>query len=146
MSLPIKPLGDRVLIQADPEDHAPLKTESGIYLAGSLAAAVTGEDAGTSWCVGTVVAVGPDVQPFDVRPFVRRRLVNLLDFSTIPHGAVRTILEDLDDLPHATVEPVQVGDRVTFSWAAGQEMTVDDQKYLIMHVHEVLAVLEAEVV
>ena len=146
MNIPIKPLGDRILIQADPEDHAPLKTDSGLFIAGSLASAVTGEDASPSWCVGTVMAVGPDVLAFDVRPFVKKRLSNLLGLGNISHGAIRDMLHDLEELPHITVDPIHIGDRVTFSWAAGQEMTVNDHTYLIMHAHEVLAVLEAEVV
>ena len=144
--IPIKPLGDRLLIQADPEDHAPLKTDSGLFIAGSLASAVTGEDESLSWCVGTVIAVGPDVLAFDVRPFVKKRLAGLLGFGSIPRSGVAELLHELEELPYVTTEPIAVGDRVTFSWAAGQEITMDDAKYLIMHAHEVLAVLEAEVV
>lgn len=144
MKLPLKPLGDRVLIQADAEDHAPLKTDSGIYLAGSLAAAVTGEDESLSWCVGTVVAIGPDVLNFDVRPFVTRRLQAMLN-GPITAGSVRHLLEDIEELPYVTTEAVKVGDRVTFSWAAGQEISMDGTKFLVLHAHEVLAILEAEV-
>lgn len=146
MRLPLKPLGDRVLIQADAEDHAPLKTDSGLYIAGSLAAAVTGEDESPSWCVGTVVAIGPDVMSFDIRPFVKRRLHGMLQSGAWTQGAIRNLLEDLEELPHTTVDPVKVGDRVTFSWAAGQEISVDATKFLVLHAHEILAVLEAEVV
>lgn len=41
-------------------------------------------------------------------------------------------------------DPVYVGDRVTFSWAAGQELRFGEDRYLILHTPEVLAVLPEE--
>lgn len=41
-------------------------------------------------------------------------------------------------------DPVKIGDRVTFSWMAGQELSIDGDRYLILHTDEVLAVLPKE--
>lgn len=102
MSLPFRPLGARVVIKADVEDHAPQEHESGLVLAKTLAAAVDGSDAEESWFVGTVVGLGPE----------------------------------------RSKDPIHIGDRVVFSWAAGQQIMVDGEKFLILHHSEVLAVLE----
>jgi co-chaperonin GroES (HSP10) len=37
---------------------------------------------------------------------------------------------------------VKVGDDVLFSWTVGQEITVDDERYLLMREGDILAVLE----
>jgi len=102
--IPFRPLGNRVVIKADVDDHAPEALESGLLTATSLAAAVEGTDAEDSWFVGTIVACGPLVDQRD---------------------------------------PICVGDRVTFSWASGQQITADGEKYLIMRDKDVLAVLES---
>jgi co-chaperonin GroES (HSP10) len=44
--------------------------------------------------------------------------------------------------PEQSSDPIHVGDRVIFSWAAGQQLTIDGEKYLILHHTEVLGVLE----
>lgn len=44
--------------------------------------------------------------------------------------------------PEQSKDPLHIGDRVVFSWAAGQQLTMDGAKYLILHHSEVLAVLE----
>ena len=102
---PFRPLGDRVVIQADIEDRAPHQAGSGLLVAKTLAAAVEGSDVEDSWFMGTVVALGPLVDQRD---------------------------------------PIQVGDCVTFSWAAGQQITVDGTKYLIMRQRDVLAVVDPD--
>jgi len=101
-SLPFRPLGARVVIKADVEDHAPETTQSGLVTAKTLAAAVEGSDSEDSWFVGTVVGLGPE----------------------------------------QSKDPVHIGDRVVFSWAAGQQLTLEGEKFLILHHSEVLAVLE----
>lgn len=101
-ALPFRPLGARVVIQADVDDRAPEPHDSGLVLAKTLAAAVEGSDAEDSWFVGTVVGLGPE----------------------------------------QSTDPIHLGDRVVFSWAAGQQLTIDGVKYLILHHSEVLAVLE----
>lgn len=61
VTIPLRPLGDRVVIKADVDDHAPTETASGLLVAKSLAAAVEGSDREDSWFVGTIVALGPKV-------------------------------------------------------------------------------------
>lgn len=130
---PFTVLGDRVVIQADVEDRAPEPTESGLILAKTLAAAVDGADRQASWFQGTVVAVGSLVNRFDIRPYVIRRL---------REGGLTP--EEVERLPMDCPEPLQIGDRCCFSWAAGQEILVDGDKYLILRASEVLALLPAD--
>jgi co-chaperonin GroES (HSP10) len=152
MSVPFRPLGDRVVIQADVEDHAPQQTESGLITAKTLAAAVEGSDTEDSWFVGTVVAIGPKVNRFDVREYVLKRLEKM---RVDPEDAdergnhlgtyhIDRLMDAIEALPTDCPDPVQVGDRVTFSWASGQQITVDGTKYLIMRQGDLLAVLDPE--
>ena len=142
-ALSLRVTEDRVLIKADREDHAPTQTEAGIYLASSLAAAVDGADEAESWFVGTIVQVGPLVHRFEARPAMLRWL---WDAETEGIGLspreVRELITRVQELPMETPEPVRVGDRVCFSWAAGQQITVDGERFLILRVSDVLAVLE----
>ena len=143
VTIPLRLLGDRVLIRADLEDHAPSRRDSGLFVANTLTAAVTGADAARSWCVGTVVAIGPAVRRFAVRPYVLRRLQELIDEDT--NGVVEQELvhlrRDIEALPSELAEGVAVGDRVTFSWTAGQELTIDTDSFIIVRAAEILAVL-----
>lgn len=142
------PLGNRVVIKADRVDNAPEVLPSGVLLATNLTAAVEGTDAQDSWCVGTVVAIGPLVHAFNGRAFTMKQLQRLRDVEEWRADRVLQqldlILAKLRDLPHDCPDPLKVGDRVTFSWASGQELTLDDQKFLIMAASDVLAVLEPE--
>lgn len=149
MSVPFRPLGNRVVIKADRDDRAPVATDSGLVLAQTLAAAVEGSDSEDSWFVGTVVEIGPLVQHFDVRAYVLNRLTRMVTDNTVPEdfpGDVMSLRDELARLPPSCPDPIRVGDRVTFSWASGQEITVDGEKFLIMAASEVLAVLEPEYV
>lgn len=137
MSVPFTPLGDRVVIKADVEDHAPEVTEGGVVLAKTLAAAVEGSDAEDSWFVGTVVAIGPLVNHFDIRAYLLNR-IKLGDYT------LTAVAEAIQRMPRDCPDPIKVGDRVTFSWASGQQITVDGERYLIMSAREVLAVFEKE--
>ena len=58
MTLSLRVLGDRVLVRPDVNDNAPIQTATGVYLAKTLAAAVTGEDPTSSVHRGTVVESG----------------------------------------------------------------------------------------
>ena len=40
-------------------------------------------------------------------------------------------------------DPLTVGDRVVFSWAAGQEVTIDGERLIVLSAHEVLGLLSA---
>ena len=42
------------------------------------------------------------------------------------------------------VADVKVGDTVLFSWTAGQEVQIDDERYFLMRESDVLAVLEGD--
>lgn len=152
-SLGLRVTEDRVLIRADREDHAPTQTASGLYTASSLAAAVEGTDEAESWFVGTIVQRGPLVNHMDCRPFVIRELesilvdgVQIFDEGMQEYFIDRThldiLLRQVKKLPREMPEPLAVGNRVAFSWAAGQQIAVNDEKYLIMRASDVLAVLE----
>lgn len=39
---------------------------------------------------------------------------------------------------------VQVGDHVLFSWSVGQQITLDEEVYLLMRESELLAIVESE--
>ena len=136
-------LGDRVLIRPDVIANAPEQRESGIVLAKSLAAAVTGEDATTSLCRGTVIAVGTPRHP------LRTEADDLADRITLRCGAT----DDDDcilDAAHLLRDLVRkqpivtIGDDVLFSHDAGQEITLDGETYLLMREDELLAVIEPE--
>lgn len=150
MSVPLRVLGDRVLIKPDVNSNAPEQNEGGIFLAGSLAAAVTGEDPTESVHRGTVIAVGRPIHPLKQEA---EALAATLDRFQI--------WED-DDLPLASNlcadaaamlrdlvrrEPcVQVGDDVIYSHDAGQNITIDHETYVMLHEAELLGVLEPECV
>lgn len=137
MNLPLRVLGDRVLIKPDIDEHAVTTTESGVLVAETLEAAVTGADVAASYVSGTIVAIGNQDAPFDVRPYILRRLKD-------KHGMVRLLhlIKEIEDLPAHRPCDFSVGDRVTFSWKSGQEVTIDGETYVIMRERDVLAVLE----
>ena len=132
-----------MLIRADREDHAPTLSEAGLYVASSMAAAVEGSDEADSWFVGTIVQVGPMVNHCDLRKFVLRRLYDMEhcghDLCT---AEIRAVREQIEAVPRECLEPLRVGDRVTFSWASGQQITIDDERYLIMRAGDVLGIVE----
>ena len=141
MVVPLKVLGHRVLIRPDLETHAPSLTESGLYLAASVAAAVTGEDATTSLSRGTIVAVG---QP---KHWLADEALTLADklTSTASRCHEPDLLTDAADLLRQVVqrEPsVTVGDDVLFSGDAGQEVTVAGETFVIATEADLLAVVE----
>ena len=148
MTLPFRPLGDRVVIMADREDQAPLARPSGLYTATSLESAVTGRDEADSWFVGRIVGIGPLVNHLDHRRLICARLETMQQLSrslnqdTIPIDAVTRLAHQIQRLPDECPDPLRVGDHVTFSWASGQQMTIDGERYLIMHAKDVLAILD----
>ena len=132
-----------MLIKADEEDHAPVATDSGLFLATTLAAAVEGEDVGESWFVGTIVQLGPKVNKLNHRGTLIRWILEMEseghDIAVVELAQLRRRIEDL---PEETPEPLRIGDRVCFSWASGQQITVDGDVHLILRASDVLAVLE----
>ena len=153
--LTIRVTADRVLIRADREDHAPTQTPAGVYLASSLAAAVTGADPSESWFVGTIVQVGPLVNTVDVRATVLRWIRKLEPVGEMLLGdgvgdcglgdtgaELSALRQRIEALPAERPDPLCVGDRVVFSWAAGQGLTLNGERFVILRASEVLAVLE----
>jgi co-chaperonin GroES (HSP10) len=133
---------DRVLIRADREDKAPKQTASGIYLAQSLAAAVDGSDLGESWFVGTIVRLGPLVRRFDVRETVHDWLLELEQHGhDISPVELKVLRMRIRALPKEHVDPLNVGDRVVFSWASGQQIAIDDDKYVVLRADDILGIL-----
>lgn len=148
MTVPLRVLGDRVLVQPDVSANAPEQTVSGIYTAKSLAAAVTGADATTSVHRGTVVAVGTPRHPLQheavtlaqkLEAYHARTAASHADEGTIEYDAAHL----LRDLVRRT-PCVRVGDDVLFSSAAGQDIVIDGDTYVIMHEHELCAVVIPE--
>lgn len=142
-ALALRVTEDRILIRADEEAHAPRALPSGILRADSLQAAVTGSDPAPSWFTGTVVQVGPQVNKRDVR----KQLAGwLLELESEGHDiAVRELAAlrfRVEALRADVVDPVQVGQRVVFSWASGQQVRVDGTAYVILRAADVLAVME----
>lgn len=136
----VKVLGDRVLIKPDVHDRAPEETDAGLYVAPTLAAAVTGADPVDSVCRGTVVAIG---QP---RHWLAEEALGLADklSSTATRVAEPELFEDAAQLLKVLVhrDPIVCpGDDVIFSHDAGQELHVDDDRYIIVHEADVLAII-----
>ena len=136
---------DRVLIRADREENAPKQTASGIYTAQSLAAAVDGSDSGESWFVGTFVQLGPLVRRFDVRDVVLDWLQELIDHEhDMSVAELKALRMRVRALPQDHVDPLRVGDRVVFSWASGQQIAIGEDKYVLLHMLDILAIVEEE--
>jgi co-chaperonin GroES (HSP10) len=126
-----RPLGDRVLIR--PEKPSDI-SEGGIHLVEARKPDECGE----------VVAVGECRHP---RKEEAEEIAAWLDSPAVGSDFNEEWIEKgaamLRDLVRK--EPcVKVGDTVLFSWASGQEITVDDGKetYLLMRESDLLAVLE----
>lgn len=145
MSLPLRVLGDRVLVRPDVNDNAPETLPSGVVIATSLAAAVTGEDPTASVHRGTVVGVGAPRHPLHHEAST---LADKLEAYKACAGAYGDdLVSDAAKLLHDLVrrQPcVSVGDDVLFSHDAGQETTIDGDRLIILHEHELLATVERD--
>lgn len=147
MSAPIRVLGDRVLVQPDVNKNAPEQTDGGIFLAGSLAAAVTGEDPTTSIHRGTVVGVGTPTHPLKHEAEVLAEKLSSIPEHHWRDGDLWEIAEDGARMLHDLVRRVpcvSVGDDVIYSRDAGQEITIETETYVILHEHELLGVVAPE--
>jgi co-chaperonin GroES (HSP10) len=141
--IPLKVLGDRVLVKPDVLDNAP-EQHGGLYLAKSLAAAVTGEDTSTSLCRGTVVAVGNPKHPLaQEAQILALKLQKVYAVDVTEEGAIADAAHMLMDLVRRA-PCCAVGDDVLFSHDAGQEITLDRDTYVLMKESELLAVIEPE--
>lgn len=144
MTVPLRVLGDRVLVKPDVQTNAPEQTESGVYVAATMAAAVSGADPTTSVHRGTVMAVGTPVHPLKHETEV---LVDKLFayYDSYDNDYVTPLALEAADLLCDLVRRVPcvaVGDDVLFSSDAGQETTLDGDTYVILHEHELLAVID----
>lgn len=146
MSEPLRVLGDRVLIRPDVEDRRVEQADSGLYTAPTLAAAVTGEDTTIWYTSGTVVQLGE--WPTDVKAWALTRLwaIEHECAAVVSVKEITAIRRALEDLPAQRVRDLAVGDRVTFSVQAGQDVTVNGEPFVIMREQDILAVVEPEVV
>jgi len=121
------PLGDRVLIKPD---VVKTTTDSGLHLVEHWPDEVS----------GVVVAIGRPAHPRKAEAFA---MAETLEQDVSPHflpcvGAAAQLLRDLTGR-----EPVvAVGDRVIFSRVAGQDIQIDDTRYVLMREADLLAVLE----
>lgn len=146
MTMPLKVLGDRVLIKPDTVSNAPETTDSGVVLAKSMAAAITGEDATISVCRGTVIAVGTPRHPLHHEADALAKKVER--FAHIGETALRQ--EVFLDAAHMLRDLVRkapacgVGDDVLFSHDAGQQVTLENETYVLMREDELLAIVEPE--
>lgn len=137
---------DRVLIRADREDKAPQQTASGLYVAQSLAAAVDGSDSGESWFTGTIVQLGPLVRRLDVRDIVLDWLQAIVDegHSFLAVAEIKALRTRIRALPQEHIDPLTVGDRVVFSWASGQQITIGEDKYVVLRADDILGILDED--
>ena len=142
MSAPIRVMGTRLLIAPDREDLSPIQTDSGVFLARTIGAALTGHDEHESWYSGTVLAVGKGLTGlFDVRAFVLRRVRAMVEHGG---GDLGQLVREIEALPLNVSCDVHEGDRVTFSATAGHAIELDGAPYLILDIAEVLGVLTPE--
>lgn len=142
MRLPLKVLGDRVLVKPDVLENAPETMETGLVVAKSLAAAVTGADTTTSVSRGTVIAVGRPRHPLhDVAEDLARRLERTpwVDDSDTVRDAAQMLRDLVRRQPCCAI-----GDDVLLSPDAGQQIAIENETYILMHEDEVLAIVEPE--
>ena len=122
----LTPLGARVLIK--PEVSADT-TESGLILPENRSEKAVEMR-------GTVVAVGSPSHP---RKLDAEMYAEWLEDQGERHIEAAELLRDL-----TRREPcVRVGDDVLFSWSAGQEITVEDETFLLLREEDLLAVVES---
>lgn len=145
--IPVRVLGDRILVQPDEDRNAPQLLESGIHVAKTLSAAVMGEDKTISVQRGTVIAVGTPRHP--LKEEAEAMAAKLHSEICCCNGLEECCSTKLDashmlrDLVRRQ-PAVLVGDDVLFNHDAGQQLTLGDQTYIILHEHELLAVVEPE--
>lgn len=131
----LRPIKDRILIRPDVQ---PNTTESGLILAEHKKPELT----------GTVVAVGPCAHPLQAEAEeVAQELAERVGYGKHPYDDWMEQLPDVRAiklLRRATsrTPQVKVGDYVVFSWTSGQEITIEDERYLMMREDDIMAVIE----
>lgn len=144
MTVPLRVLGNRVLVRPGVNANAPETLPSGLLIAKSLAAAVVGEDATVSVHRGTVVAVGHPKHPLQHEADA---LAAKVDARLSPTRSDAELMADVVHLLHDLVRrqpAVMVDDDVLFSHDAGQQITLIDETYVLLQEDELLAVVEPE--
>ena len=136
--IPIRVLGDRVLVKPDVNDNAPVTTEAGIVLARSLASAVTGSDPTLSVSRGTVIGVGTPRHPLkEEAEALADKLSARIAMASDPESDAVCMLRDL-----VRREPaVSIGDDVLFSHDAGQLIELEQETFVILQESELLGVV-----
>jgi hypothetical protein len=134
---------DRVLIRPDIDRHAPRDPGGGVFLAGTLSAAVTGAETTPSWYTGHIVQVGPSV----TRRNLQRQLAGwLLDLEGEGHDVtvkeICLVRHRVEQARPDVADPLRVGDRVAFSCQSGHQIAVDGVPYVLLRAPDVLAVIE----
>ncbi len=143
--IPIRVLGDRVLVQPDVNPNAPEQSAGGIFLAPSLASAVTGEDPTHSVHRGTVIAVGRPTHPLKHEAETMADKLAQTCSGNLPgdDAMIDDAAAMLRDLVRR--QPcVAVGDDVIYSHDAGQNITIESETYVMLHEAELLGVIEPE--
>jgi hypothetical protein len=91
------------------------------------------------------VQLGPLVRRFDIRDTVLDWLQELEqvghDIAPIELKALRARIRAL---PAEHIDPLSVGDRVVFSWASGQQIMMDDLRYVVLRMDDILGILNED--
>lgn len=143
----LRVVGDRVLVRPDVDDREVKTSEGGIILAQTMAAAVTGKDAVTCWSRGTVVALGTPRHPMQQDAlYSAQRLRDLTATGNFWFSVQDSLMETANLLENLVArEPaVAIGDDVLFSHDAGQEVTIENETFLILKESELMAVVETK--
>ncbi len=143
MMVPLRVLGDRVLIKPDINANAPETLDSGVIVAKSLASAVIGSDPVPVPHRGTVIAVGNPKHP---------RQAYIEQVASIIHdiGAWNAATNESVSIPQLLRDLVRrepccaVGDDVLFASDVGQEITLDSETYILLHEDDLLAIVEPD--
>ena len=142
MSVPLRVLGDRVLVRPDEQSNAPEVLDSGVVIATSLAAAVTGSDPTTSVHRGTVVSVGNPRHPLSHE--VEALACKLEGFANEVYVG-DTLVDDAISLLRDLVRRhpcVKAGDDVLFAHDVGQDVDIEGARHILLHEADLLAVVD----
>lgn len=146
MRASLRVLGPRVLVRPDIDSREPEATESGVVIAKSMAAAVTGMDPVVSYSRGTVISVGSPRHPFreealDLACRIKKLSATSYDSSQTNYELLRDTAQLLGDLVWR--EPcVSIGDDVLFSYDSGQEIQIAHDTFIILKEDELLGVVD----
>lgn len=127
----VRVIGDRVLVALPPEPDE-IQTDSGLVL-------MRDPDVIRTPTQGIVMAVGEKIGTVEVDDVVD--LIMAAPFRNGPYVSPSTLLADVKALKPAAFD-VQVGDCVIFPRGAGDQIEDAGVEYVILHEHEIIAVVE----